>query len=100
MPPPKLKFPGFEKSGGENASHMDLGGGGGEHIYIYIYVYIYIRICTYIYIIYMYIYVYMCGCMYMYMTFWNLRRQLDGGSEGRFVLAAAYAEAMAFVPKP
>ena len=44
MPPPKLELPEFEKSGGENASHMDLGGGGGgggggEHIYIYIYIY-------------------------------------------------------------
>ena len=38
MPLPKLEFPGFEKSGGENASHMDLEG-GGEHIYIYICVY-------------------------------------------------------------
>ena len=37
MPPPKIEFPGFEKSGGENASHMDLGG-GGEHVYIYIYI--------------------------------------------------------------
>ena len=46
MPPPKLELPGFEKSGGENASHMDLGGGGGgEHIYIYIYICIYIRVC-------------------------------------------------------
>ena len=34
MPPPKLELPGFEKSGGENASHMDLGGG---RAYIYIY---------------------------------------------------------------
>ena len=46
MPPPKLEFPGFEKSGGENASHMDLGGGGGggggrANIYIYIYIYFY-----------------------------------------------------------
>ena len=41
MPPPKLEFSGFEKSGGENASHMDLGG-GGEHIYIYIYIHMYI----------------------------------------------------------
>ena len=40
MPPPRLELPGFEKSGGENASHMDLGGGGGgggASIYIYIY---------------------------------------------------------------
>ena len=37
MPPPKLEFPGFEKSGGENASHMDLG--GGEQLYIYIYIF-------------------------------------------------------------
>ena len=46
MPPPKLELPGFEKSAGENASHMDPGGGGGgeggEHIYIYIYICIYI----------------------------------------------------------
>ena len=42
MPSPKLEFPGFEKSGGENASHMDLGGGGAStYIYIYIYIYIY-----------------------------------------------------------
>ena len=43
MPPPKLEFPKFEKSGGENDSHMDLGGegGGGASIYIYIYIYIY-----------------------------------------------------------
>ena len=38
MPPPKLELPGFEKSGGENASHMDLGGGGRAYIYIYIYI--------------------------------------------------------------
>ena len=41
MPPPKLEFPGFEKSGGENASHMDLfgggGGGGGASVYIHVY---------------------------------------------------------------
>ena len=45
MPPPKLEFPGFEKSGGENASHMDLGGGGGggEHIYIYICFYVHVK---------------------------------------------------------
>ena len=36
MPPPKLEFPGFEKSGGENASHMDLGGGASIYIYIYV----------------------------------------------------------------
>ena len=33
MPPPKLELPGFEKSGGENASHMDLGVGGRAYIY-------------------------------------------------------------------
>ena len=45
MPLPKLELPGFEKSGGENASHMDLGGGGGR---AYIYIYIYIYISTYV----------------------------------------------------
>ena len=39
MPPPKLELPGFEKSGSENESHMDLGGGASIYIYIYIRIY-------------------------------------------------------------